>query len=76
MNFNKLMSMEKFLLLAVYSNREILFSNAKDEVYLRIDDENKKLTYKQIVSLQYDKGIRSYEGNNVWKLLFSKGLAN
>jgi len=93
----------QILLLTVASSSEYVYSNTKDEVYLRIGDESKKLTYQQILSLNYSKGIRSYEhetvetallsdldqelldsykelnhfeGDDVWKLLFSKGFAN
>lgn len=93
----------RILLLSVPSSSEYVFANSKDEVYLRIGDESKKLTYKEIESLHYSKGIRSYEqetvemailedlnsdlleeykelnhfdGENLWKLLFSRGFAN
>lgn len=93
----------RILLLTVKPSDEYVFSNSKDEVYLRIGDESKKLTYKQIESLNYSKDIRSYEqktvdtallsdldqdlldrykelnhfdGDDVWKLLFSRGFAN
>jgi len=32
-----------------------------EEVYLRVGDETKKLTYEQIMNLDYDKGLRSFE---------------
>lgn len=93
----------RILLLSVPSSSEYVFANSKDEVYLRIGDESKKLTYKEIESLHYSKGIRSYEqetvemamledlnsdllkeyrelnhfsGDDLWKLLFSRGFAN
>lgn len=93
----------RILLLTVNSSSEYVFANSKDEVYLRIGDESNKLTYKEIESLHYSKGIRSYEqktvntalledldqdllkeyeqlnhydGDNIWKLLFPRGLAN
>ena len=93
----------RIMLLTVESSDKYVFSNSKDEVYLRIGDESKKLTYKQIESLNYSKDIRSYEqetvetavladldqdlleqykklnhfdGDDVWKLLFSRGFAN
>ncbi|WP_240411636.1 AlbA family DNA-binding domain-containing protein [Limosilactobacillus vaginalis] len=93
----------RIMLLTVESSDKYVFSNSKDDVYLRIGDESKKLTYKQIESLNYSKDIRSYEqgtvetalladldqdlleqykklnhfnGDDVWKLLFSKGFAN
>lgn len=93
----------RILLLTVKSSDKHVYSNSKDEVYLRVGDEKKKLTYKQIESLNYSKDIRSYEqetvetalledldqdlleqykklnhfdGDDVWKLLFSRGFAN
>lgn len=93
----------RIMLLSVESSDKYVFSNSKDEVYLRIGDESKKLTYKQIESLNYSKDIRSYEqetvetalladleqdlleqykkinhfdGDDIWKLLFSRGFAN
>lgn len=92
----------RILLLKVLPEGEQIFTNTKEEVYLRVGDETKKLTYKQIESLHFSKGIRSYEkelvddalledlnqdllneykeinefkGDDIWKLLFSKGLA-
>lgn len=94
---------DRILLLHVDPVAEYVFTNNKDEVYLRVGDETKKLSYKEIESLNYSKGIRSYEkktvddivlddlddevlesykklvnynGNDIWKLLFAKGLAN
>lgn len=93
---------DKILLLHVNPSYEYIYTNNKDEVYLRLGDETKKLTYSEIQSLNYSKGIRSYEektvdnviledldpdvlgqykklchfhGNNIWKLLFPRGLA-
>ena len=93
----------RILLLTVKSSDRHIFYNSKDEAYLRIGDESKKLTYEQIESLNYSKDIRSYEqetvetalledldqdllkqykklnhfdGENIWKLLFSRGFAN
>jgi ATP-dependent DNA helicase RecG len=36
-------------------------SNQKDEVYLRVGDENRRLTFMQRQELLYDKGQASYE---------------
>jgi ATP-dependent DNA helicase RecG len=36
-------------------------SNKKDEVYLRVGDENRRLTFMQRQELLYDKGQASYE---------------
>jgi ATP-dependent DNA helicase RecG len=38
-----------------------IHSNKKDEVYLRVGDENRRLTFMQRQELLYDKGQASYE---------------
>ena len=40
---------------------EQVHTNRKDEVYLRVGDENRRLTYSQRQELLYDKGQASYE---------------
>jgi ATP-dependent DNA helicase RecG len=55
----------RILLLTVKSSDEYVFSNSKNEVYLRLGDESKKLTYEQIESLNFSKDIRSYEQETV-----------
>lgn len=40
---------------------ERVHTNRKDEVYLRVGDENRRLTYSQRQELLYDKGQASYE---------------
>lgn len=40
---------------------ESVHSNRKDEVFLRVGDENRRLTYAQRQELLYDKGQSSYE---------------
>jgi ATP-dependent DNA helicase RecG len=44
---------------------ETVYSNVKDEVYLRIGDENRRLSYAQRQELLYDRGHGSYEGRPV-----------
>ncbi|MHB1774266.1 MAG: ATP-binding protein [Acidimicrobiales bacterium] len=44
---------------------ETVYANVKDEVYLRIGDENRRLTYAQRQELLYDRGHGSYEGRIV-----------
>lgn len=93
---------DEILLLTVLPADEKLYSNKKDEVFLRIGDETHKVTYEERKNLEFDKGIRGYEsqvvedallddldddvvseykemygfdGKNIWKLLFPKGLA-
>jgi ATP-dependent DNA helicase RecG len=40
---------------------EFVHANKRDEVYLRVGDENRKLTFAQRQELTYDKGQSSYE---------------
>lgn len=92
----------RLLLMSVKPKTGVLYSNAKEEYYLRVGDDTKKLTYSEIESMEYNKDIRYYEknevsdailddldtevveeykkaygftGDNLWKLLFPKGLA-
>lgn len=51
----------KILLLAVSPSSDIIYANKRDEIYLRVGDDTKKLSYKQVRSLEFDKGIRYYE---------------
>jgi ATP-dependent DNA helicase RecG len=44
---------------------ETVYANVKDEVFLRIGDENRRLTYSQRQELLYDRGHGSYEGRLV-----------
>jgi len=44
---------------------ETVYANVKDEVFLRIGDENRRLTYAQRQELLYDRGHGSYEGRVV-----------
>jgi ATP-dependent DNA helicase RecG len=41
---------------------ETVYANVKDEVFLRIGDETRRLTYAQRQELLYDRGHGSYEG--------------
>ncbi len=40
---------------------EVVHANQRDEVFLRIGDENRRLTFSQRQELLYDKGQASYE---------------
>jgi ATP-dependent DNA helicase RecG len=40
---------------------EVVHANVKDEVYLRVGDENRRLSFAQRQELLYDKGQASYE---------------
>ncbi|HEY8202298.1 MAG TPA: ATP-binding protein [Actinomycetota bacterium] len=44
---------------------EKLHANRRDEVYLRADDENRRLTFSQRQELLYDKGQAAYESTVV-----------
>ena len=40
-------------------------ANRRDEVFLRVGDENRKLTFSQRQELLYEKGLASFEGSSV-----------
>ena len=40
-------------------------TNRRDEVFLRVGDENRKLTFSQRQELMYEKGLASFEGGGV-----------
>jgi ATP-dependent DNA helicase RecG len=44
---------------------ETVYANVKDDVFLRIGDENRRLTYAQRQELLYDRGHGSYEGRTI-----------
>jgi ATP-dependent DNA helicase RecG len=44
---------------------ELVHTNRKDEVFLRVGDENRRLTYAQRQELLYDKGQATYEDRPV-----------
>jgi ATP-dependent DNA helicase RecG len=44
---------------------ETVYANVKDDVFLRIGDENRRMTYAQRQELLYDRGHGSYEGRVV-----------
>jgi ATP-dependent DNA helicase RecG len=49
---------------------ETVYANVKDEVFLRIGDENRRLTYAQRQELLYDRGHGSYEGRVIEEASF------
>src|SRR5690348_11626241 len=53
------------LLVLEISPGQTVYANVKDEVFLRIGDENRRLTYAQRQELLYDRGHGSYEGRVV-----------
>ncbi|HVQ60092.1 MAG TPA: ATP-binding protein [Solirubrobacterales bacterium] len=52
---------EDQLLALEVASSESVHSNQKDEVFLRVGDENRRLTFAQRQELLYDKGQASYE---------------
>ncbi len=44
---------------------EVVHANQKDEVFLRVGDENRRLGFSQRQELLYDKGQASYEARSV-----------
>ncbi len=51
----------KRLLVFEVDSSQTVHTNQKDEVFLRVGDENRKLTFAQRQELLYDKGQASYE---------------
>jgi ATP-dependent DNA helicase RecG len=49
---------------------DTVYANGRDEVYLRIGDETRRLTYAQRQELLYDRGHGSYESRLVEGALF------
>lgn len=41
---------------------DIVFENNKGEVFLRVGDESRELNYKERQELEYNKGVRQYDG--------------
>lgn len=52
---------ENDLLVLEIASSDVVHSNPKDEVFLRIGDENRRLAFAQRQELLYDKGQASYE---------------
>lgn len=52
---------ENDLLVFEIASSDVVHANQKDEVYLRIGDENRRLGFSQRQELLYDKGQASYE---------------
>ena len=53
------------LLVVEVETSEKVHANRKEEVYLRVGDENRKLNFNQRQELLYDKGQSSYESSPV-----------
>lgn len=52
---------DSILICHIYPNTKRVIKNTSDEVFLRIGDQSKKLTYEQIRNLEFDKGERYFE---------------
>lgn len=52
---------DHLLVLDVAPTAGVVHANSKDEVYLRVGDENRKLTFAQRQELAFDRGHDSYE---------------
>lgn len=52
--------LDQLLVLEVHPS-EVVHANQKDEVFLRVGDENRRLSFAQRQELLYDKGQSSYE---------------
>ena len=52
---------DKILVIDVEVSTDSVISNNKEECFLRMGDNTKKLNHKQITQLEYDKGQRSFE---------------
>jgi ATP-dependent DNA helicase RecG len=61
------------LLVLEVAPSEVVHANKKDEVYLRVGDETRKLTFHQRQELEYDKGQSNYESLLVDKGAFEIG---
>lgn len=53
------------LLVFEVSASDTVHANQKDEVFLRVGDENRRLSFSQRQELLYDKGQASYEGRAI-----------
>jgi ATP-dependent DNA helicase RecG len=51
---------------------DIVHANRKDEVFLRVGDENRRLTFRQRQELLYDKGQASYEVRRLEEASFAR----
>lgn len=53
------------LLVFEVASSDVVHANRKDEVFLRVGDENRRLGFSQRQELLYDKGQASYEARSV-----------
>jgi len=52
---------DRILFLHIEASSDRIHKNSADEVFLRVGDESKRLTFEQRLSLEYDKGERLFE---------------
>lgn len=52
---------DRIVLLHIEASKDRTHKNQSDEVFLRVGDENKKLSFAQRLQMEYDKGERSFE---------------
>ena len=64
---------DKLLVFDVESD-EFVHANKRDEVFLRVGDENRRLTFTQRQELLYDKGQSSYESRPLPQAKFKGSL--
>ncbi len=62
--WNHLASSDHLFVLEVESSSQV-HSNRRDEVFLRVGDENRRLTYAQRQELMYEKGQASFEATGI-----------
>jgi ATP-dependent DNA helicase RecG len=53
--------LDHLLVFEIRPSEGVVHANAKDEVYLRVGDENRRLTFAQRQELTFDRGPGSYE---------------
>lgn len=58
---NKKGNADKIIIFDIQASNDKIIKTSSDEVYLRIGDTSRKLTYEEIKTLEYDKGERLYE---------------
>lgn len=61
---------DQLLVLDIETSRQV-HTNRRDEVFLRVGDENRRLSFTQRQGLQYDKGQSTYESTVVPEASFS-----
>jgi ATP-dependent DNA helicase RecG len=60
------------LLVLEVDSSDVVHANRKDEVFLRVGDENRRLSFVQRQELLYDKGQASYEARSLADATFDR----